>query len=366
MSFEHIERRLARLRERMARDGLDALILMVMERTNCESMEYITGFRGSSGAVIVSRDREYLVTDGRYALQARAQSPFELRMQGDRTLPEKALEVLAEGRWQTVGYEADRLTVRLFGALKPGAPQWRDASGLLPALRRTKDEIEVAAIRRAGSIAYAAYEKILGQAAEGMRESDFNARLEYEVRAMGAERGWRLGTFLVASGERSALPHGAPTDRAFKKGDLVVVDFGATVGGYMSDLTRTFSVGPRSERAREMEEVLLTAHREAVRAMVPGAECRSVDAVARKIIADAGWGSHFGHGLGHSFGLEIHEDPRFSTLSRDILQVDDVMTVEPGIYIEGWGGMRIEDDYLVTAEGAECLSGCEGQEVAEI
>ena len=366
MSFGHIERRLARLRERMAQDGLDALVLVVAERNNCESMEYITGFRGSSGAVIVSRDRSCLVTDGRYALQAKVQSPFELRMQGSGTLPEKTLEVLAEGRWQTAGYEANRLTVRLFEALKPAAPRWQDASALLPALRRTKDEVEVAAIRKAGSIAYAAYEKVLGQAAEGMTESDFNARLEYEVRAMGAERGWRLGTFLVASGERSALPHGAPTERRFRKGDLVVVDFGATVEGYMSDLTRTFSVGPLCEKARAMEAALLEAHITSAGAIRSGVPCKAVDAVARDILTERGFGPLFTHGLGHGLGLEIHEDPRLSQLSGDTLQEGDVVTVEPGAYIEGWGGMRIEDDYLVTAEGSECLSGGEGRAVAVI
>ncbi len=366
MPFGKIHGRVARLREAMGDEGLDVLVLMVVEWNNCESMEYITGFRGSTGAVIVSEDRMVLVTDGRYAIQAKAQSPFELLMRGTASLEQRTCEVLRDGGWSVGGYEAERLTVSQFRALSPAVREWRDCSALLPWLRRTKDAGEIAAIRKAGDIAWRAYRQVLSQAGEGMTERDFNARLECSVRALGAECGWRRGSFLVASGERSALPHGAPTDRAFKKGDLVVVDFGATVDGYMSDLTRTFSVGPRSERAREMESVLLKAHREAVRAMVPGAICYSVDAVARKIITDAGWGPHFVHGLGHSFGLEIHEPPVLGRFSLDSLKAGDVMTVEPGIYIEGWGGMRIEDDYLVTEDGAECLSGCEGQEVAEI
>ena len=142
------------------------------------------------------------------------------------------------------------------------------------------------------------------------------------------------------------------------------VDFGATVEGYMSDLTRNFSLGPLPERGREIEELLLEAHHQAARALRPGAAGVEIDGVARKVITDGGWGKHFSHGLGHGLGLEVHEAPRLSPLSADILAEGDVVTIEPGIYLEGWGGMRIEDDYLVTEGGSVCLSGGKGQKTA--
>ncbi len=361
MTFPHIEARLARLRERMNRENTDVFFLMVTELYNSESLAWLTGFRGSSGAAVVSRDGAWLVTDGRYLLQAKRESPFELVSQDGASLPEKTGDLLRSRNWFTGGYEGDRLSVNLFSAVKPALPEWRDCSTLLPSLRRKKDGLEAEFIRRAGTIAFEAYEEVLGSVREGMTEKEFNALLEYTLRKKGAEGGWKRSGFIVASGERSAFPHGSPTDRPFRGGDMVTVDFGATVEGYMSDLTRNFSFGPLSERGAEIEGLLLEAHHRAARALRPGASGVEVDGVARKIIVDGGWGKHFSHGLGHGLGLEVHEAPRLSPLSVDILAEGDVVTVEPGIYLEGWGGMRIEDDYLVTGSGAVCLSGGKGQ-----
>ena len=364
MTFPHIEARLARLRERMDRENIDVFFLLVTERYNSESLAWLSGFRGSSGAAVVSRCDAWLVTDGRYLLQAKKESPFELVSQGGASLPEKTGDLLRSRSWSSGGYEGDRLSVNLFSAVKPALPEWKDCSTLLPSLRRKKDALEAEFIRRAGIIASDAYEEVLGSVREGMTEKEFNALLEYTLRKMGAEGGWKGSGFIVASGERSALPHGSPTDRPFRRGDLVTVDFGATVEGYMSDLTRNFSLGPLSERGAEIEALLLDAHHQAARALRPGVTGLEVDAVARKIITDGGWGKQFSHGLGHGLGLEVHEAPRLSPLSADILAEGDVVTIEPGIYLEGWGGMRIEDDYLVTEGGSVCLSGGKGQKTA--
>ena len=364
MNSSHISDRVSRLRLRMAEEGMDVIVLMVSERYNCESLAYISGFRGSSGAAVISAKEAFLVTDGRYALQARAQSPFQVILHDGSRLAARVEELLRNGNWAVAGFEAERLSVGLFRALEGCGAAWRDCSGFLPSLRRKKDGLEVSHIRRAGEIAWGAYEEVLGEVREGMSEMDLNALLEYSLRKRGAEGGWTGGGFIVASGERSALPHGMPTDRRFRRGDLVTVDFGATVEGYMSDLTRNFSLGPLSGRTLEMESVLLCAHRKAADLLRPGVECRAVDAAARCVIVDAGWGPNFPHGLGHGLGLEVHEAPRLSRTSEDVLMEGDVVTIEPGIYLEGWGGLRIEDDYLVTAEGGICLSGGKGQSVA--
>lgn len=366
MPFGHIESRLGRLRARMAEENLDVLVVLSSENYNGESVAYISGFTGSSGAVLISGDRAILVTDGRYAVQAREQSPFQVVLQGRESLRDRTVEALRDGGWGIAGFEAGRLSVDLFRSLEGSVPMWRDCSALLPSLRRCKDGVEVAAISRAADIACSAYEEALEHVRVGMTEIEFNALLEYLVRKLGAECGWKGGRFVVASGERGAMPHGRATERTFKPGDIVTVDFGATVDGYMSDLTRNFSMGPLAARGREIEAVLLEAAAAAAEAISPGVAGSLVDSVARGIITDRGWGGNFSHGLGHGLGLEIHEPPRLSPLTEDVLRVGDVVTIEPGIYIEGWGGMRIEDDYLVTESGAVCISGGRGRSAREI
>lgn len=364
MNFEHVHERVARLRDALVRERTDVFILLTAERYNSESMVYLSGFKGSSGALVVSADRTFLVTDGRYALQAKDQSPFDLVVQNGESLPEKTAALLRAKKWRTAGFEADRLSVALFRSLEPSVPVWKDCSSLLPSLRRTKDKQEAALIRKAAGFAYDAYCEVLKLVREGMTEKEFNTLLEYTMRKNGAEGGWKDHGFIVASGERSALPHGAPTDRSFRKGDIVTVDFGANAEGYMSDLTRNFTLGPLSPQGEDIQSTLLEAHARAVDVIRAGVEGQLVDAAAREVVTARGWGKHFPHGLGHGLGLEVHEAPRLSPISKDVLQEGDVVTVEPGIYIDGWGGMRIEDDYLVTADGAVCLSGGKGQHAA--
>lgn len=351
-----------RLRALMADAGVDVFILAALESYNGESMAYLSGFTGSAGALAVSADRQILIADGRYSAQAAEQSPFEIVPSGGTPLIQKLAEILKEGGWRRGGFEGDRLSVSAFGTLEPSLPAWKNCPGFLHELRRKKDAAEVAAIRTSAEIAYRSYVRALEEVREGMTEKEFNALLEYLLRKNGADGGWRGSGFIVASGERGALPHGAPTDRPFQKGDIVTVDFGATVNGYASDITRNFSIGPLSPQGRDIQSALIEAHKRAADALRPGLEGREADAAARDVLTARGWGANFTHGLGHGLGLEVHEAPRLSPLSTDVLQEGDVVTVEPGIYIEGWGGMRIEDDYLITAGGAVCLSGALGLE----
>lgn len=367
MAHEEIGARLARLRALMEEKGMEAFVLLVQERANSEGCHYISGFRGSSAALIIEQRRTTLMTDGRYRTQAAEQSPFELVVQTELPLASWIAKAVADAGHRSVGYEADAISHRMFQTVfAPVRTEWIDATDLIPSLRRTKDATEVEAIRRAARIARDAYGRVLEDVRAGMTEAELDLRLFAEIRRGGAEKGWTHDEFIVASGPRGAMCHGRASGRAFEPGDTVTVDYGATVDGYMCDITRNFAVGRAQDRARELEGVLLRAHHEAAAALRPGAPCKDVDAVARKIVADAGYSKEFVHGLGHGLGLSIHEAPRLSFTSRDVLWPGDVVTIEPGIYIEGWGGLRIEDDYLITEDGAERLTEADDQALAVV
>ena len=355
--FDIVNGRLDRLRALMRERGADAFVLMVLERLNSESCHYISGFRGSSAALLIDGEDARLVTDGRYRTQAAKQSPFSLTVQSELPLPAYVARAVAEKGWRTVAFEAEKVSQALFEAVfRPLSARWVDGSTFIPSLRRSKDRVEADAIHRAAVIARNAYDSVLEQVSPGMTEVEFESRMLSEIKRLGGEKGWVHDDFIVASGERGAMCHARATCKPFESGDTVTFDYGVTVDGYMCDITRNFAVGHAQPRALELNDILLRAHREAAAALRPGIAGRDVDAVARKIITDAGYGKDFVHGLGHGLGLEIHEAPRLSAISKDILQVGDVVTIEPGIYIEGWGGLRIEDDYLITETGSECLS----------
>ena len=363
MKFDVIQGRVKKLRGLMNEKNLDAFILIVFERLNSESCHYISGFRGSSAALVIDASREMLITDGRYQTQAALQSPFALTVQTQGIpLPETVAKLVADNGYRSVGFESEKLFHSVVeNALKKTKTDWKDASPLIPSLRRTKDSLEADAIRRAGVIARKAYDKVLSQVRIGMTEAEFESMLLHEVKMAGAEKGWAHDDFIVVSGERGAMCHGRATSKTFGLGYTVTVDYGVMVDGYMCDVTRNFSVGKAQEKAIEIDRILVKAHREAASALRPGVSGKDVDAVARKVIADAGYENNFIHGLGHGLGLEVHEAPRLSLVSKDILAAGDVVTIEPGIYIEGWGGLRVEDDYLITENGSECLTQSDDQ-----
>ena len=355
-----INSRVNKLRALMSERKLDVFVLIVEERANSESCHYISGFRGSSAALIISMKDEMLITDGRYQTQAPQQSPFKIVIQSKVSLPQYIANAVSESEWTHVGFEAEKISHATFTKyFAPIKAEWIDASDLIAKLRRKKDSHEVELIRKAAKIGREAYGNVLKKVHEGMSELEFDIALMNEIKLLGAEKGWAHDDFIVASGERSAMCHAPATLKKFSRGDTVTVDYGAMVEGYMSDITRNFAVGEISDKAREINEILLRAHNEAAKTLRPGISGKDVDAVARKIISDAGYGDKFVHGLGHGLGLEVHETPRLSRTSQDILQVGDVVTIEPGIYIEGWGGLRIEDDYLVV----ECLTMNDNQSI---
>jgi Xaa-Pro aminopeptidase len=361
MAFSQIEARANKLRERMYAEGLDAFALFVLERTNLENCRYLSGFSGSNAALLITRDAAYLVSDGRYASQAKRESPFEFVLQAPgRPLALIIAELCESACVGTLGVEFERIAHGLYMRYLSRLPlALKDASALLPELRRRKDTLEVGLIARASDVAHEALEKTLSEVRVGWTERQFENALLFAVKQLGGERGWTYDDYIVVSGERGALPHGRSTTREFKRGDLVTVDYGVTVEGYLSDVTRNFVFGEPTEKMRDVERVLMKAHTTAAAALRPGIMGCDVDEIARKAITDGGYGKYFIHGLGHGLGLEVHEAPRLAPRSEDMLEVGDVVTIEPGIYIEEWGGMRIEDDYLITQEGAVCLSHAE-------
>ena len=352
-----IKTRLERLRDLMRKNEVDVFVLLVEERANSESCHYISGFRGSSAALIIDNEREILITDGRYKTQSKNQSPFEIIIQSKISLPDFIAEHIKNSDYKSAGFEAGKISQATFEKyFAPIKIKWFDASNFIPQLRRTKDETEIKNIKQAALIARNAYGNALKQVRTGMSEVEFDIILIGEIKKLGAEKGWAHDDFIVASGERSAMCHAPATSRTFKSGDTVTVDYGAMFEGYMSDITRNFALGTPDKKFTEINKILLDAHQTAAAALKPGVSGREIDAIAREIISKSGYGENFLHGLGHGLGLEVHETPRLSPTSQDILQAGDVVTVEPGIYIEGLGGLRIEDDYLITPSGHECLT----------
>ena len=356
MEFKKITERTAKLRANLSRQSLDAFVLFVNENQNSESCRYISGFSGSSAVLLIDQKRALIISDGRYKKQAEEQSPFEFTLQG-KSMEKEAVKIISESNYKSVGFEAEKISHHMYkNHLAKHPVRWEDASSMIPQLRRTKDAAEITAIMRAGEIAFDAYSAAVQESRAGMTEREFGAMLLYKITQMGGEKGWAHADFIVVSGERGSLPHGRATNRKFEAGDIVTVDFGVTIDGYMCDITRNFCIGKPSQKAEEISGLLSHAHHQAAKSLAPSVSGRKIDGIARKIITDAGYGKQFDHGLGHGLGLEVHEPPRLSPHSGDVLAVGDVVTIEPGIYIEGWGGMRIEDDYLITAEGAICLT----------
>lgn len=256
-----------------------------------------------------------------------------------------------------VGFESDRLTVRDRERLEEAAPdvRWSGVSGLVEELRVRKSDDEVGRIRRAARLGDRVLEDFLDGVAEGASETELAAELDYRLRVAGSE-GVAFDT-IVAAGPRSALPHASPSDRELREGDLLLVDFGARVEGYCSDMTRVFCLGPPEEWQRSLHRSVLRAQRAALELVEAGVEAAAVDGAAREALEADGLAEHFGHSTGHGVGLEVHEGPAVSGRSDERLQEGQVITVEPGAYLEGRGGVRIEDDVVVRPGDAEVLTG---------
>jgi Xaa-Pro aminopeptidase len=332
--------------------GLPALLV-----SHGPNIRYLTGFTGSAGLLLITTNRTVLVTDFRYSEQAPSEAAAVAEVVVELSnLWERLRRVLEPGPRLRIGFERDRLTVRDADRLmRLEAAEPVPTSDLVEGLRAVKDAGEVAAIRAAAELAQAALAEVLPTIRPAQTEVAIAARLELALRTRGSE--WHPFETIVASGPRSALPHARATDRPVAAGEWLLIDFGARLSGYCSDLTRTVVVGGvADERQRAVYDVVARAQAAARAGIMPGISGLDADALARDVIDAAGFGHAFGHSLGHGIGLEVHEGPRLARSASEPLPAGAVVTVEPGIYLEGWGGVRLEDDIHLTAAGAECLS----------
>lgn len=340
------------LRVALGVEGLDRLLV-----THLPNIRYLTGFTGSAAVLLVLEDATVLISDFRYASQAPAEVGAAATVEIDqRSVWERLGRVMAARPSGRIGIEAHSLTVhdaeRLSGLTRaPVAP----TTELVERLRAVKSPEEVAAIRAAAELAQDALAEVLPKIRVGQTEVEVGSELEGALRRRGSE--WHPFPTIVASGARSALPHARTSRKAVAAGDLLLLDFGAQVDGYCADLTRTVVVGARAdERQRTVHELVQTAQRRAIEHLHPGMPAREGDALARDVIAGRGFGDAFGHSLGHGLGLEVHEAPRLAPTSDTPLPPHAVVTVEPGVYFPGWGGIRLEDDVYLAPERTERLS----------
>ena len=333
--------RMAALRNDLAHAGLDALLV-----THVPNVRYLTGFSGSSALLVVSREDAVLITDFRYRTQARDEvaGVADVEIEG-MSLWSRLWNVLPRlGGVTTLGFDSAHLTHADFQRLVDGGArwQWRPMSGIVEALRQQKDPGELARIRTAVEIAESALAATVPQIRAGMTEFEVGAVLEAALRSRGSEA-YPFET-IVASGERSALPHARCSARTLRSGEFVLIDFGAVSGGYCSDVTRTFVLGRATDAHREVYDVVREANATATSGVVAGMRGSDADALARDYIERCGFGDEFGHSLGHGIGLEVHEAPRLAKPADAPVPPHAVVTVEPGVYREGFGGVRIEDD----------------------
>jgi Xaa-Pro aminopeptidase len=344
--------RQAALRAQLEAADLDGLLV-----THLPNIRYLTGFTGSAALLLVRHDGSTLISDFRYAAQAASEVGAAGTVEIDqRSVWERLGRVLSVQPAETLGIEAHSLSVRDAERVS-GVTQARiiPTTELIERQRATKSPEEVRAIRAAAELAQESLAEVLPSVRPGQTEVEVGSALEATLRRNGSE--WHPFPTIVASGPRSALPHARTSGRTINRGELLLIDFGAQVDGYCADLTRTFVVGaPADERQRMFHELVQSAQHRAIEHLHPGMPAREGDALAREVIAAGGFGEAFGHSLGHGLGLEVHEAPRVAANSDAPLPAHAVVTVEPGVYFPGWGGVRLEDDVYLAPSGAERLS----------
>ncbi|MFY2860872.1 M24 family metallopeptidase [Mycobacterium sp. THU-M104] len=352
----HSQRR-DKLKARIAAGGLEAMLV-----TDLINVRYLSGFTGSNGALLVFADDSngrspVLATDGRYRTQAAEQAP-DLDIAVERAVGRHLVGLAADAGVSKLGFESDVVTVDGYDTLtaelreRKAATELVRAAGTVEALREIKDDGEVALLRLACEAADAALTDLVQRG--GLRPGRTEREVSRELEALMLDHGADAISFetIVAAGANSAIPHHRPTDAVLAAGDFVKIDFGALVAGYHSDMTRTFILGKAAEWQLEIYRLVAEAQRAGREALRPGAALRDVDGAARRLIVDAGYGEQFGHGLGHGVGLQIHEAPGIGATSAGTLLAGSAVTVEPGVYLPGRGGVRIEDTVVVPDETA--------------
>jgi Xaa-Pro aminopeptidase len=344
--------RLHSLIANLARAKIDALLI-----TSPANWYYLTGFTGESGALVVLRKGASLITDGRFMVQGRAEASGVRILQQKGSLFESVGQFLKDAHSNRVGFDPSQVTVGQLQSLRKAAGarvRWIPALGQVESLRMRKDAAELAQMRRAAILASEVVQQAIGLLKPGIREFDVGAEIEYQMRKKGAS-GPAFET-IVAFGERAALPHARPTAKRLRKNELVVLDLGVILGHYCSDITRTVYLGRAPKRIRTWYQAVLEAQTAAIAAAKSGAACGDVDRAARQVLAGYRLDHLFVHSTGHGLGLEVHEDPRVARGQKKRLEPGNVITIEPGVYSAGIGGIRIEDDVAVHPDCTEVLT----------
>lgn len=323
--------------------------------TSLENVRYLTGFTGTAGIVLVTPQEAFFLTDSRYIIQAREQVKGCNILEHRKTL-ERTVELVKDKGWKKVGFEAHSLLFSQYRHFQQALPlcEWVPLDKVVEGFRMTKDAEEIKSIRGAIAIVVDTLQAIKALLRPGRVEREISVEFEYRLKRGGSEK--IPFDLIVASGERSALPHGVATSKKIDRGELVIIDCGAIFQGYHSDLTRTFAIGKSDPQQEKVYRIVLDAQQKGIEAIRPGVKTHEVDAAARGVIEAAGYGEFFGHGTGHGIGLATHEDPSLSKDEGPPLEEGMVLTVEPGVYLPGWSGVRIEDMVLVTSTGGEILT----------
>ncbi|KRE98543.1 Xaa-Pro dipeptidase [Paenibacillus sp. Soil766] len=345
------EKRIERLRESMQQQELPALLI-----TNAYNRTYVSGFTGSSGYVLITLDRAILLTDFRYMTQAPQQAKLFEVVEHKAKAIESVRELLQQQGITKLGFEQSDVSYGDFLNYQQGLPgiEFVPTSRLVELIRMVKDEGELQVMQEAADLADQTFTHILNFIKPGVKELDIALEIEVFIRKNGGTS--TSFETIVASGERSALPHGKASDRILQGNEFVKLDFGAYYKGYCSDITRTVMLGKPTDKHKEIYDIVLEAQLHCLANLKPGITGRDGDAFARDVIVKRGYGDYFGHGTGHGLGMEIHESPRVSKTEDMILTPGMVVTVEPGIYLPDFGGVRIEDDVVITETGIKILT----------
>jgi Xaa-Pro aminopeptidase len=341
--------RLERLKRLIRSEGIQTLLV-----SRRENIRYLTGFTGSAGSVLITQGKQTLITDFRYKIQAGTETAGAVVHIQKKDFPSALHEVSSQAGARTIWFDETSITIDVLKKLRKHGLKFKGCRDLVSELRIQKDQRELASIRKAVRRAEESFRELKKFIRPGAIERDLAFKLECLMR----EKGSRKPAFdtIIASGRNGAMPHASVTGKKIQQGELVTFDFGAEADGYFSDITRTYCIGRPTARQREIYELVLKAQSAAIKTAREGITCKTVDDAARDTIKQAGHGEHFGHGTGHGVGLMVHESPTLSPLSKDSVCPDMVFTVEPGVYIPGWGGVRIEDMVRMAKSGAKVLT----------
>ncbi|WP_156290821.1 M24 family metallopeptidase [Oceanobacillus salinisoli] len=342
--------KLSKLRKALEEKELDGILV-----TSPYNRRYVTGFTGTAGVAIISKDDSRFITDFRYTEQATAQAKEFQIIEHKQVIEQEIKKQLKDMNIKRLGFEKDHVTYGVYQTYHNlFDSELIPVSGLIEEIRLIKSDEELTILKKAAKIADDAFAHIQSYIKPGVKEIDISNELEFFMRKQGATAS--SFDIIVASGYRSALPHGVASDKEIQSGELVTMDFGALFQSYCSDITRTIAVGEISDQLREIYDTVLEANLRGVNGIKPGLTGKEADALTRDYIKEKGYGSYFGHSTGHGIGLEVHEGPGLSSRSNKVLKPGMVVTVEPGIYMAGIGGCRIEDDIVITENGNERLT----------